>query len=81
MKSSNYWLEHISKWSQSGISQAEYCRREQISFNSFSYRKLKQGNEASKTEAVKFIDLSPSSTAKIELCGKRSKSPVLAKLD
>jgi hypothetical protein len=30
-----YWQKHISQWSKSGLTQAEYCRRNEISAAAF----------------------------------------------
>lgn len=35
----NYWKNHIQKWHQSDLSQAEYCRRNNLSIKTFGYRK------------------------------------------
>ena len=34
-----YWQEHISQWSESGLTQAEYCRRNKISAAAFHWWK------------------------------------------
>jgi hypothetical protein len=34
-----YWQGHIESWRQSGLSQAEYCRRNSLPVKSFGYRK------------------------------------------
>jgi len=36
------WQEHLAAWQEASISQAEYCRRNEISPRSFSYWKKKQ---------------------------------------
>lgn len=38
-----YWQGHIESWRQSGLSQAEYCRRQSLSIKTFGYWKRKQG--------------------------------------
>ena len=40
-----YWQEQIQGWKQSGISQAGYCRSQNLNLKTFSYwrRKLRQG--------------------------------------
>ncbi len=34
-----YWRKHISQWSKSGLSQAEYCRRNEVSAAAFQWWK------------------------------------------
>ncbi len=34
-----YWQEHISQWSESGLTQAEYCRRNKLSAAAFHWWK------------------------------------------
>lgn len=50
-----YWQGHIASWRQSGLSQAEYCRRQSLSIKNFGYWKRKQ----SKTQGgqLKFFPL------------------------
>ena len=36
-----FWLEHVSQWRDSGLSQADYCRQHGLCQHSFSYHKLK----------------------------------------
>jgi hypothetical protein len=36
-----FWSEHVSKWRDSGLSQADYCRQHGLCQHSFSYHKLK----------------------------------------
>ena len=36
-----FWPDHVSKWHDSGLSQANYCRQHGLCQNSFSYHKLK----------------------------------------
>lgn len=50
-----YWQGHIASWRQSGLSQAEYCRRQSLSIKNFGYWKRKQ----SKTQPgeLKFFPL------------------------
>lgn len=35
---SEYWLEHIRKWQESGLSKAEYCRQNDLTKHLFYYR-------------------------------------------
>jgi len=36
-----YWGDHLHTWRKSGLTQAEYCRRNQLSTKSFTYWKSK----------------------------------------
>jgi len=38
-KKQKYWQRHIEKWSQSGLSQAAYCREHNLKIKSFTYFK------------------------------------------
>lgn len=35
----NFWKNHIQKWRQSDLTQAEYCRRHNLPIKTFGYRK------------------------------------------
>ncbi len=50
-----YWQGHIEGWRQSGLGQAEYCRRNLLSIKNFGYWKRKQSK--SELESVKFFPL------------------------
>jgi len=45
-KKQKYWQRHIEKWSQSGLSQAAYCREYKLKIKCFTYFKsrLKKKN-------------------------------------
>ena len=45
-KKQKYWQRHIEQWSQSGLSQATYCRERNLKIKSFTYFKsrLKKKN-------------------------------------
>ncbi len=34
-----FWQEHLEKWKESGLFQAEYCRQNKLSHNRFTYWK------------------------------------------
>jgi len=38
-KKQKYWQRHIEQWSQSGLSQAAYCREHKLKIKSFTYFK------------------------------------------
>lgn len=46
-----YWQEHISQWSESGLTQAEYCRRNKLSAAAFHWWKgqLRRKSKAQKS--------------------------------
>ncbi len=47
-----YWQSHISAWKQSGISQADFCRRHGLNIKIFGYWKRKL---CSRPEGVSFV--------------------------
>ena len=59
-----YWQGHVASWRQSGISQAEYCRRQSLSIKNFGYWKRKQ----SKTQygELKFFPLVLSNPSQLQ---------------
>ena len=50
----SYWRQHLTEWSGSGMSQAEYCRRSGISLSSFHYwkRRLDRRTPSTKDRAI-----------------------------
>jgi hypothetical protein len=40
------WEEHLREWRASGLSQAEYCRRNSLSIKSFGYHKRTHASTA-----------------------------------
>jgi hypothetical protein len=52
-----FWPEHVSKWRDSGLSQADYCRQHGLCQNSFSYHKIKSstGLMPTKAESAGFV--------------------------
>lgn len=49
-----YWQKHLSEWRESSLSQAEYCRVNNLSRRCFGYYKTKQRK---KTSVVSFMPL------------------------
>ncbi len=47
-----YWQPHISAWKQSGISQADFCRRHGLNIKIFGYWKRKL---CSRPDGVSFV--------------------------
>jgi hypothetical protein len=37
-----FWREHLQQWSQSGLSQSAYCRREGLTLHRFGYWRRKR---------------------------------------
>jgi len=42
MQSKDSWIRHLKEWQRSGLSQAEYCRRNDLSKSSFQWHKSRQ---------------------------------------
>lgn len=36
-----YWIKHLGLWERSGLTQAQYCKKHQLNFNSFKNWKYK----------------------------------------
>lgn len=56
-QTAQFWPEHVSKWRDSGLSQADYCRQHGLCQNSLSYHKLKSSTELmpTKGESAGFV--------------------------
>ncbi|HEY44131.1 MAG TPA: hypothetical protein G4O11_09135 [Anaerolineae bacterium] len=56
-----YWQEHISQWSESGLTQAEYCRRNKLSAAGFHWWKgqLRRKARTQKTSStsMQFVEV------------------------
>jgi hypothetical protein len=56
-----YWQKHISQWSESGLSQAEYCRRKKLSVAAFNWwkRHLRKKSKALKdtSTSMQFVEV------------------------
>ena len=63
MKDRKQWEERVSKWQESGLSQAKYCKGEKISLSSFQYRKAIFDREQS---GGSFIELTSQEEGVIE---------------
>jgi hypothetical protein len=50
------WTRHIKLWGESGLTQIEYCRQNNLSKHRFTYWKCKRQR---KDEPVKFVPLYP----------------------
>ncbi len=56
-----YWRKHISQWSKSGLTQAEYCRRNEVSAAAFQWWKgqLRRKAKAQKkpSTSMQFVEV------------------------
>jgi len=56
-----YWQEHISQWSESGLTQAEFCRRNKLSAAAFHWWKgqLRKKSKARKnpSTSMQFVEV------------------------
>ena len=56
-----YWQKHISQWSESGLTQAEYCRRNKLSAAAFHWwkRHLRKRSETQKnpSTSMQFVEV------------------------
>ena len=56
-----YWQNHISQWSESGLTQAEYCRRNKISAAAFNWwkRHLRKKSKTQKDSStpMQFVEV------------------------
>lgn len=60
MASSVDWIKHIESWQSSGLSQAEYCRRQGLNYRTFTvrlsaYRKSRKEARSSRPLATALI--------------------------
>ena len=49
-----YWQKHISEWSESNLTQAEYCRRNNLSAAAFNWwkRQLRKKSKTKKDSSI-----------------------------
>ena len=56
-----YWQKHISQWSKSGLTQAEYCRRNEISAAAFHWWKRhlrkKSNTQKDSSTSMQFVEV------------------------
>jgi len=45
----HFWEKHLTQWRESGSSQAEYCRKNNLKEHIFSYQKCKRLNKTTPT--------------------------------
>lgn len=68
-RKAKYWGAHIAQWRESGFSQAEYCRRMDLSKSSFGYwrRRLAEAeNNARQGTEVVLVPMEAAPEAKRE---------------
>ena len=61
-KKRQYWQGHTESWQRSGLSQADYCRRNALGIKKFGYWQRKHAREEFKP--VAFYPLVPAKTSK-----------------
>lgn len=47
-----FWQSHLANWKDSGLSQAEYCRQNNLKSTRFTYWKLKLSSQDSPMELI-----------------------------
>ena len=55
--SPSFWENHLEAWNNSGLSQAEYCRRNNIRVKAFGYHKARKFGPAKECKNEKVLDL------------------------
>ena len=64
-----YWQKHIFQWSESGLTQAEYCRRNKLSVAAFNWwkRNLRKKSKAQKNSSasMQFVEVHGVSPAQV----------------
>lgn len=51
-----FWREHSDAWKSSGLTQAEYCKQQGISYQSFVYQHNRMACKARRTTAMSFVE-------------------------
>ena len=66
-----HWVEKVEKWKESGLSQTEFCRHEEINRKTFAtwYHRYKRQIEG---EGKGFVEITPSTQA--ESCSESTSS-------
>jgi len=56
-----YWRKHISQWSESSLTQAEYCRRNKLSVAAFNWWKRhlqkKSNTQKDSSTSMQFVEV------------------------
>jgi hypothetical protein len=53
----DYWEAHLETWSQSGLTQAEYCRRHNLNYNKFCRWKERFNHYYPPRSSVKLVEV------------------------
>ena len=72
-----FWQAHVSAWDGSGMSQAEYCRREGLNVRIFNYWKRKLSKTHAFPSGVSLIPVRVRSFATSAVLGSHGFSPSL----
>ncbi|WP_188794213.1 IS66 family insertion sequence element accessory protein TnpA [Dyella nitratireducens] len=62
-----YWTAHMDAWRQSGLSQAAYCKQQDLSLSSFGNWLHRRTESTSSTRAVPLVVAKPSMEASVEI--------------
>ena len=55
--SADYWESHLESWSQSGLTQADYCRRHNLNYNKFCRWKERFNHYYPPRSSVKLVEV------------------------
>ena len=58
-----FWREHSDAWKSSGLTQAEYCKQQGISYQSFVYQHNRIASKAQRKTAMSFVEAKPEAVA------------------
>ena len=61
-----YWQKHVASWSESNLSQVEYCRLNDLPIKNFGYWKRKESNAVS--SPPRFFPLVATGPASVAVC-------------
>ncbi len=53
----DYWEQHLTNWSESGLTQADYCRRHNLSYNRFCRWKEKFNDYYPSRSSIKLVEV------------------------
>lgn len=62
-----FWLNHINQWRASGLSQAKYCLKENISQHSFSWWHLRRFKDKPEKDSMCFVPVVVKETENISI--------------
>jgi len=63
-----YWEKHLNAWSETHLTQASYCKKNQLKVHLFGYYKRRQAelNRRQQIAGSGFIQLTPQTTASVK---------------